>query len=115
MGFFHCHLATTHTAQAKCFAKQQDAENTLAHLTRAAEHAIGFIVFASAEKFAHTSLLFLEYEDNGGFTTGSSQNDAMKLLQKMESADFDFVRDREEFTCITKQLKSYAGNWTPVK
>lgn len=115
MGFFHCHLAAAHAAQAKYYAKRKDEEKTLFHLDRAAEHAIGFVAFASGEKFTHSSLLFLAYEDGGGFTTGSSRNDAMELLQKMASSDFDFIREKEAFVHIAGRLKTHAGNWTLKK
>lgn len=114
LGFFHCHLAVTHAAQAKYYAKKQNAENSLSHLSRASAHAIEFIAYAATDHFRHTSLLFLEHQDTGGFTTGSSENDALELLWEMESADYDFVRDHPEFCKIIEKLRPYAGKWTPA-
>ncbi len=115
-GFYHSHLANTHTAQAKYFAKKMDGANTLAYLSKAADHAIGFVKYAAQESFVHTSLLFREYETSGtSFSTDSKDNDAMQLLNEMTFSEFDFIRDDEEFRKIADRLKEYAGKWNPAE
>lgn len=116
MGFYHCHLARTHVSQAQYYAKKSDAEKTLWHLERAAEHAIGFVKYAADDSFVNTSLLFRERNKKGtSFTTGSSENDAMELLRDMEASVYDFVRDKSEFTAVINRLKAYADKWEPAK
>ena len=45
-GFYHNHLAETHALQAAYYAKKKDTFPVLAHLAKAAEHAIGFLAYA---------------------------------------------------------------------
>ncbi|MBQ8552145.1 MAG: helix-turn-helix transcriptional regulator [Clostridia bacterium] len=118
MGFYHCHLARTHENQARYYAKGANAAKTLAHLEKAAEHAIGFVKYAAAINNTHTytctSLLFRDHTHNTSFTTGSSENDAMELLRDMEASIYDFVRDKPEFVAVTDRLKVYADKWEPA-
>ena len=116
MGFYHCHLANTHAEQARYCAKRNDSVNTLAHLAKASDHAIGFVKYSTQECFVHTSLLLREHQCNGtGFTTNDSDNDAQVLLNRMNDKVYDFVRDTEEFRRIAEMLAPYAGKWEPAK
>lgn len=115
-GFYHNHLAETHSLQAAYYAKNKDTSYVLAHLAKAAEHAIGFLAYAKESEFAHTSLLLREYQCNGTeFTTSDSDNDAQVLLNRMKDKIYDFVRDTEEFRRIAETLIPYAGKWDPAK
>ncbi len=114
-GFYHCHLKDTHALQALYFAQKHDAENTLYHLAKASEHAIGFVKYASTDKYVHTSLLFREYDkSNSCFSTDSQKNSALQVLNHMNKAEYDFVRDTPEFAKIQAELKKYAKNWDPA-
>lgn len=116
MGFYHCHLANTHAEQASYYAKKNDSADTLAHLTKAADHAIGFVTYSTQECFVHTSLLLRGHQCNGTeFTTSDSDNDAQVLLNRMKDKIYDFVRDTEEFRRIAETLTPYAGKWDPAK
>lgn len=116
MGFYHCFLASTHSEQAKYYARKMDDANTLTHLSKAADQAIGFVKYAAQKSFVHTSLLFREYETSGtSFSTDSKDNDAMQLLNEMTSSEFDFIRDDAEFRKIADRLKEYAGKWNPAE
>ena len=116
MGFYHCHLADTHAEQARYYAKKNDSADTLAHLTKAADHAIGFVTYSTQECFVHTSLLLREHQCNGTeFTTSDSDNDAQVLLNRMNDKVYDFIRDTEEFRRIAETLTPYAGKWDPAK
>ena len=116
MGFYHCHLANTHAEQARYCAKRNDSVNTLAHLAKASDHAIGFVKYSTQECFVHTSLLLREHQCNGTeFTTSDSDNDAQVLLNRMKDKIYDFVRDTEEFRRIAETLTPYAGKWDPAK
>lgn len=116
MGFYHCFLASTHSEQAKYYARKMDGANTLTHLSKAADQAIGFVKYAAQESFVHTSLLFREYETSGtSFSTDSKENDAMQLLNEMTYSEFDFIRDDAEFRKIADCLKEYAGKWNPAE
>ncbi len=115
MGFYHCHLKDTHAWQSIYFARKKDAENTLYHLSKAAEHAIKFVEYASDNKYVHTSLLFREYDTSTVcFSTGSKENDALEILTHMDDAEYDFIRDTEEFAKIRDDLKKHAKNWDPA-
>lgn len=116
MGFYHCHLANTHAEQASYYAKKNDSADTLAHLTKASDHAIGFVTYSTQECFVHTSLLLRGHQCNGTeFTTSDSDNDAQVLLNRMKDKIYDFVRDTEEFRRIAETLTPYAGKWDPAK
>ena len=116
MGFYHCHLANTHAEQASYYAKKNDSADTLAHLTKAADHAIGFVTYSTQECFVHTSLLLRGHQCNGTeFTTSDSDNDAQVLLNRMNDKVYDFIRDTEEFRRIAETLTPYAGKWDPAK
>ena len=116
MGFYHCHLANTHADQARYYAKKNDSADPLAHLTKAADHAIGFVTYSTQECFVHTSLLLRGHQCNGTeFTTSDSDNDAQVLLNRMKDKIYDFVRDTEEFRRIAETLTPYAGKWDPAK
>ncbi len=116
MGFYHCHLSDAHMRQSLYYAQKNDSKNTLEHLAKAAEHAIGFVKYAHDDNYTHTSLLFRDYENGGGsFSTNANENDALQLLSHMTSKEYDFVRDTPEFTMITGDLKVYAEKWKPMK
>ena len=68
----------------------------LYHLSLAAEHAIKFVTSVNEDC---TSLVFRGMY-RGSWCTSSSENEASKLLKKMESKTFDKIRDREEFSNI---------------
>ena len=106
-GFYHTHLCDTHQEQAVYYAKKHDEINTLKHLQLAADHAIKFIMSIDEKR---TSLVFRDMQREI-FATGSSDNDACKLLQKMEHATFDEIRKKDEFIRIQKQLSQHSGKW----
>ncbi len=106
-GFYHTHLCDTHREQAIYYAKQGDGEKALKHLSLAEEHAIKFITSYNEEK---TSLVF-RGRDSGSWSTNSMENDAARLLRKMENDVFDGIRDNEEFIKIKEKLSEYAGDW----
>ena len=115
-GFYHNHLAETHSLQAAYYAKNQDTSHVLAHLAKAAEHAVGFLAYAKEAEFVHTSLLLRGLKSDGtGFSTTESDNDAQVLLNRMNDKVYDFVRDTKEFRRIAEMLAPYAGKWEPAK
>ena len=59
-----------------------------------------------------TSLVF-RGKDRGSWSTSSSENEAARLLKKIESNVFDKVREKEEFSKIKEHLLEYADNWRP--
>ena len=106
-GFYHTHLSDTHREQAFYYAKTEDHEKALYHLSLAAEHAIKFITSVNE---ACTSLVFRGMV-RGSWSTNVSENAAAQLLKKMESSVFDKVRGKAEFIKIKEHLSEYAGNW----
>ena len=108
-GFYHTHLCDCHSAQAEYYAKKGNAEETIRHLDKAAEHAIKFVTEFD-EEATHTSLVFRGYE-YGIFSTGNTSNDALELLEKMERPCYDFVRETEAFCGIQESLKIHAQKW----
>ncbi len=106
-GFYHTHLSETHREQALYYARKEDHEKTLYHLSLATEHAIKFITSANEDC---TSLVFRGLA-KGVWSTSSTENDAARLLRKIESNVFEKVRKKDEFIKIKKRLSEYAGNW----
>lgn len=106
-GFYHTHLSDTHREQAFYYAKKDNYEKALHHISLAAEHAIKFVTSVNEDC---TSLVFRGM-CRGSWSTSSSENEASRLLQKMESKTFDKIRDKEEFSNIKKRLLEYANNW----
>ncbi len=106
-GFYHSHLYDAHQDQAVYYMKRNDERMALQHLSLAAEHAIKFITSYNEEK---TSLVF-RGEKSGVWSTNSSENDAARLLRKMENDVFDGLRDNEKFIQIKEKLSEYAGDW----
>lgn len=109
LGFYHSGVSGAHEAQAKYYAKSQNAEKVLHHLKLAAEHAINFLT-AFNEHATHTSLLFKGYSF-GDFSTWNTSNDALELLEKMKNSSYDFLRESEEFKNIEEYLTPYAEKW----
>lgn len=107
-GFYHTHLCDTHREQAFYYAKKEDCEKALYHLSKAAEHAVKFITSVDEER---TSLVFRGMK-RGSWTTTSSDNEAARLLQKMESSVFDGIREKDDFVRIKERLLEYAGEWS---
>lgn len=107
-GFFHTHLCDTHREQAFYYASNNDEGKALYHLKSAAEHAVKFITSINEDC---NSLIFRGIE-RGNWTTGSSDNEAKNLLDKMESDVFDKIRETDEFIKIKDCLSEYAGKWS---
>ena len=107
-GFYHTHLCDAHREQAIYYAKKDEEEKALMHLQSAAEHAINFITTINEER---TSLIFRGMKCDS-FSTGNTDNEAEKLLKKMENSVFDKIREKEEFCKIKKCLGEYAGKWS---
>lgn len=106
-GFYHTHLSDTHREQAFYYAQKEDYGKALHHLSLAAEHAIKFITSVNEDC---TSLVFRGMY-RGSWCTSSSENEASRLLKKMESKVFDKIRENKEFSIITERLSEYADNW----
>ena len=106
-GFYHTHLSDTHREQAFYYAKKDNYEKALHHLSLAAEHAIKFVTSVNED---YTSLVFRGM-CRGSWSTSFSENEASRLLKKMENKTFDKIRNKEEFSNIKKRLLEYANNW----
>ena len=106
-GFYHTQLCDTHREQAFYYAKKHDKINALKHLQLASEHAIKFISSIDEKR---TSLIFRDMAKET-FSTGDSNNDAYRLLKKLEHTVFDEIREKDEFIKIQKQLSQYSGKW----
>ena len=107
-GFYHTHLSNTHREQAFYYAKKDNYEKALHHLSLAAEHAIKFVTSVNEDC---TSLVFRGMY-RGSWCTSSSENEAKNLLNKMANRVFDKIRTTEEFIRIQKQLSEYSGKWS---
>lgn len=83
-GFYHTHLTDTHCEQAFYYAKKEDYEKALYNLSLAAEHAIKFITSVNEDC---TSLVFRGMS-RGSWCTNFSENEAVRLLKKIESASY---------------------------
>lgn len=90
------------------YAKKDSCKKALHHLSLAAEHAVKFVTSVNEDC---TSLVFRGMY-RGSWCTSSSENEALRLLKKIESKTFDKIRDKEEFSNIKKRLLEYSDNWT---
>lgn len=106
-GFYHSHLADAHREQAFYYASKNDYEKVLKHLSLATDHTIKLITSVNEDC---TSLIFRGM-DHGSWSTDSPENEATKLLKKIESKIFDKIREKEEFSKIKERLSKYAENW----
>ncbi len=106
-GFYHTHLSDTHREQAFYYAKTEEYEKALYHLSLAAEHAIKFITSVNE---ACTSLVFRGMA-RGSWGANFAENQASQLLRQMENCVFDKICGKTEFIKIKKHLSEYAGNW----
>jgi len=107
-GFYHTHLADIHSAQANYFATLQSVEKTLYHLKKASEHAIAFLEW---EKGGEYTCLIFKGMSRGRFSTNTTHNDALCLLNIMKSENFVFLFDNEEFIHIKDKLEPLASHW----
>lgn len=106
-GFYHTHLHEAHRDQAFYYAQKGEADKALEHLGLAAEHSIQFITSVNEEC---TSLL-LRGMDHDMWVSTDPDNDASRLLLKMDDAVFDVLRENEAFIKIKERLSEYAGKW----
>ena len=111
-GFYHTHLADTHSDQAKYYAKAKCADKTLYHLEKAAEHAISFDNWCESDTREYTCLLFKDKKVKG-FTTSDKRNDALKLLEELKDSKFDFVNENVQFVAVKENLEKFAKVWQP--
>ncbi len=109
-GFYHTRLQDFEMPLAIWYAQKQDAGNTLDHLRKAAHHAIEFVKYVDLPEFTHTSLV-LRGHKTGGFSTNGSGNAAQTLLDSMNDARYNFLRDTDAFREILDQLTPWAGEW----
>lgn len=111
-GFYHTRLQRAEDMLADYYADRGDADNALAHLRRAAEHALGFMDFARCgeDGFVNTSLV-LRGMRSGGFSTTSTANNAADLLSSMAEKRYDFIRYTDAFGAIKASLEVCAGDW----
>ena len=104
-GFYHSHLSDTHIDQASYYAKTQNAEKTLHHLQKAADHAIAFLDWCRGGEY--TSLLFKGMR-RGTHSTNDKRNQALYVLEEMKTSKYNFLRDVNEFADIKNKIESLA-------
>lgn len=76
---------------------------------KAAEHAIKFIIYS--EKGEESTSLVFRGMLPCIWSADETDNDAAKVLNLMESSDFDFVRETRAFGKIKARLSEHAGKW----
>lgn len=105
-GFYQQSMAWTYINIASCYAKLNDAENSFNYLELAKKHAILSDTEYDPEK-TYTSIVFKGIK-HGGVSHNITSNDSLHQLEKMDGAEFDFMRKDLHFTAITDELKKYA-------
>lgn len=115
-GFYHTRLQSLEAHLAAHCADRGDAEGALAHLRRAADHAIGFLDFAQygEDEFVNTSLV-LRGLRSGGFSTTGTSNNAADMLRAAAQKRYDFIRETPEFAAIRAALEPRAGDWAKLQ
>lgn len=111
-GFYYTQLGRSYMYQAWYYARKKDEENTLQNLSMARDCALAFIKLDI--KAEYTSLL-LRGVDYGDFYNAEDENDADQVLEIMEKADFDFLRENARFQEIQRSLQEYAGGWEKLE
>ena len=106
--FYHTRLESIHMDLARYYAKKQDTENTLHHLSCAADHAIAF---TRSEGIGDYTCLLLRGNGSVHFSTNSTENDAKVMLDHLSSPTYNFLRDTPEFAAILAKLEPVAGDW----
>ena len=107
-GFYHADLATIHADQAEYYAGLKSVEKTLYHLKKAAEHAIAFLEWDNGGEY--TCLIF-KGMPRGRFSTNTTCNSALSLLEVMKARKFEFLFDNEDYLHIEEILKPLASHW----
>ena len=107
--FYHTYLMEIHAKLAQYYAGKQNTENTLHHLSCAADHAI---TFTQNEGIGDYTCLLLRGDGSAHFSTNSTENDAKVMLDHLSSPTYDFLRDTPEFAAIRAKLEPVAGEWT---
>lgn len=109
-GFFGYHMAESHEAQAREYAKKQNKEKCLYHMEQAAESALGFIGYMKSEGFVHSSLLWKGFSNpSQGVSLSERENIAAVILSRTELPEYDSVREDAGFVALTKKMAEYAG------
>ena len=109
-GFFGHHLAESHEAQAREYAKRGNREKCLYYLTQATNCAIGFIQYMQSKRFVHSSLLWKGFDyPSSGVSLSEQENIATIILSRTEYSEYDSLRNDAEFTAIIEHLAEYAG------
>ncbi|MBE6653331.1 MAG: helix-turn-helix transcriptional regulator [Ruminococcaceae bacterium] len=106
--FYHTVLKDIHLELAQYYAGKQNTENTLHHLSCAADHAIAF---TRSEGIGDYTCLLLRGDGSAHFSTNNTENSAKQELDHLSSPIFDFLRDTPEFAAILAKLEPVAGDW----
>ena len=85
-----------------------DAENTLVHLSKAADHAIAYDTLEDGINY--TALLVNRLQHKRSSTCKNyTENDSRLLLKRLSHTRYDFVRDNPAFLEIQACLEKYAS------
>ena len=106
--FYHTVLKDIHMELAQYYAGKQNTENTLHHLSCAADHAI---IFTENDGKGDYTCLLLRGYGSYHFSTSSTENDAKAVQQEMSSPTYDVLRGTPEFAAILARLEPVAGEW----
>ena len=107
--FYHTRVEDSHRWLSIYYARKKDTENTLHHLSCAADHAIAF---TQSEGIGDYTCLLLRGNGSEHFSTNNTENSAKQELNHLSSPIFDFLRDTPEFAAIRAKLEPVAGEWT---
>ena len=106
--FFHTRIEDSHRWLSIYYARKKDTENTLHHLSCAADHAIAF---TRSEGIGDYTCLLLRGDGSAHFSTNNTENSAKQELDHLSAPIFDFLRDTPEFAAICARLEPAAGEW----
>lgn len=101
--FYHCRLRQMYENIAACYAKQQNADETVKALEKALFHAHAFDSIPEGEsKYTSPFVCGTEYSTSG-FSKNYAESDVELVKKFMRGKKFDFVRDDERFVELTKK------------
>ena len=105
--FFHCRMHRTLRYIAAIYADIKNSEDAINYLKKAAYHAIAFDT--RGDEYIFTSSILNGYKDKiTNSSRTSTKNESWVLLEKINDARYDFIRDNARVQEIIQELKKYA-------
>ena len=105
-GFYACRMSQIYSKLTRIAAEEQNKIELLSYLANAIKYAI---IYDTQEDFQKTSLFVNHISHNSKSSTKDyMSNDSYLRLKELDDPCYDFIREDEEFTRLTEELKGVA-------